>query len=320
MMSYEKAMSEISKRKQIAKQQAYDNQLLAYEKAPRLKQIANELAKTSKDMYTVLFVQKGSIDELKNKNIALQSEREGILLNNGFGADFLSTKHTCATCEDTGFVDGFRCECLNKLINQFESQKFNQSMPIGFSGFDGFKLEYYSQKENNNIENCRAHMKDVRDFCFSYANSFTRNSRSLLMIGATGLGKTHLALAISEMITQKKYSPIYISVSEMIRKMQDEYFGRANSDSMITDSLLSTDLLIIDDLGTELDSNYSNSALYNIINARLNNGQPTIVTSNLSISALGQRYGDRILSRLTTMYTCLKFVGEDIRYLQLTSE
>ena len=155
-------------------------------------------------------------------------------------------------------------------------------------------------------------MKRILEFTRNYAENFTPSSGSILMFGGTGLGKTHLSLAIANKVLEKGYSVVYDSIINILRTIEKEHFSRDHSSEM-TDLILSSELLIIDDLGTEYETQFYNSTVYNIINSRINSSRPTIINTNLDYAGINKRYEARVVSRLTTIYSCLEFKGEDIR-------
>ena len=140
--------------------------------------------------------------------------------------------------------------------------------------------------------------------------------RQLLLSGNTGLGKTHLSLAIASEVMQKGYGVLYDSVINLLRRVEREHFGRGEAGADTLEILLTCDLLILDDLGAEFDSSFYVSTVYNIINTRLNCGLPTIISTNLAPEEIGSRYGRSVLSRLEGEYEILPFFGEDIRRLK----
>ena len=145
-----------------------------------------------------------------------------------------------------------------------------------------------------------------------YAATFSPDSRSILMFGQTGLGKTHLSLAIANKVLEKGYSVIYDSAINILRSIEKEHFSREHSSEMI-DLVMDTDLLILDDLGTEYESQFYTATIYNIINTRLNRGKPSIISTNLDLAGISRRYDKRVTSRIVATYSCLEFKGEDVR-------
>ena len=161
----------------------------------------------------------------------------------------------------------------------------------------------------------RKKMEEILHYCEKYADEFSTESKSICMSGQTGVGKTHLSLSIAKVVISKGFNVIYGSSQDLLRDVEREHFGKSNDDKDALGSLLGCDLLIMDDLGTEFESSFYNSVIYNVINSRLNRGLPTIISTNLSLSELESRYSDRVVSRLM-VYDFLRFVGSDIRQIK----
>ncbi|MEG2813961.1 MAG: ATP-binding protein, partial [Oscillospiraceae bacterium] len=142
---------------------------------------------------------------------------------------------------------------------------------------------------------------------------------SILMMGETGLGKTHLSLSIAEEITRMGFVAMYSSALDLFRTLQNEYYGKGEQGKNTMQTILQADLVIIDDLGAEFESQFNVSALYNIINSRLNVNKPIIISTNLNSQQIELKYSNRVASRVLTLYKCLKFVGKDIRQIKLKS-
>ena len=155
-------------------------------------------------------------------------------------------------------------------------------------------------------------MKKILEYTMQYAATFTPDSKSILMFGQTGLGKTHLSLAIANKVLEKGYGVIYDSAINILRSIEKEHFSHDHSSEMI-DLVMDTDLLILDDLGTEYETPFYNATIYNIINTRLNRRKPSIISTNLDFSGISRRYDKRVMSRIISEYSCLEFKGEDVR-------
>ena len=183
-------------------------------------------------------------------------------------------------------------------------------MPLDECKFEKFDLNYYSKDG----ENSRKRMTSILKLCMEYVNNFNpASSQNLLFIGAPGLGKTHLSLAVMNKVTEKGFNVFYGSADNIIKQMEKERFGRSNGD--IEEEIENADLLIIDDLGTEFKTAFSETAVYQIINNAILNGKPMIISSNLSISELEERYGQRVVSRLNS-FEVINFIGTDIRQIK----
>lgn len=231
-----------------------------------------------------------------------------ILTAHGYPADYLDTQYTCKRCCDTGFVSGKPCECLEREIGIVGAEQLNAQSRLALCSFESFSLAYYRDlpPEQYRI------MERICQQCRSYAEQFhPRQSGNLLMIGNTGLGKTHLSLSIASVLLQKGFSVIYDSAGSLLHKLEQERFSRGEQSDTL-DMLLECDLLILDDFGTEFDTSFTRSVIYTIFNSRLNAGRPFIVNTNLSKEDLQAQYGNRILSRLFSA-CIMQFYGTDIR-------
>lgn len=213
------------------------------------------------------------------------------------------------------------CDCLRQLAVKYNVDDFNEKNKLRTNGFSDFSLDFYSKEPIPGMSRSSYDiMSDILAFCLSYSKDFKLNSDSILMIGKTGLGKTHLSLAIAQEISKSGYSALYASAPDLFRKLQEEYFGRGEQGTDTMKTLLEADLVIIDDLGAEIDNQFTMTSLYNIVNTRINYGKPVIISTNLSLKEIEQRYSERIASRLATIYKCLKFAGKDIRLLKLKNK
>lgn len=320
--NFKKALKILSKRKQEAQLDATFRKAELYEKIPRLKTLSTELSLTGVKLSKLIFSRQGNVEELlvllKNENLRLQQEQAELLRANGYPMDYLETHYTCSKCEDSGYYNGLKCECLTNLITELNVSDFNQSTNMTMSTFDTFSLSYYSNTPDSAYGIVPSQqMKDILEFCKIYAKQFQKNSPSVLMMGETGLGKTHLSLSIAHEIMKQGYVALYSSALDLFRTLQNEYFGRGELNQNTMHTILTADLVIIDDLGAEFDSQFNTSSLYNIINSRLNVNKPTIINTNLSPVEIEKRYTSRVASRLMTLFKCLKFVGIDVRQIKL---
>lgn len=290
---------------------------------PRVRIIQHGLAMTVKKVAQVAFATDpvevvNKIEGIKAENIQLQRELIFLLNQHGYTADYLDIKYTCPLCEDTGYVNGGKCRCLKQLISELIADDFKGSLNQNIQSFIDFNLKYYSEiPEQRTGISPKQTMGEILEFTKMYAEKFTITSRSVLMIGDTGLGKTHLSLSIANEVTKHGYIVLYFSAPDLFRALQDEYFGKSTASANTMRSILEADLLILDDLGAEFDSQFNNSSLYNIVNSRLNQNKPMIINSNLAPADIERRYTSRVASRLMTLFQCLKFCGKDVRQIKL---
>lgn len=314
---YDAAMAQLSQRKSRAEREAQTRRSAFYNICPRAREIQQQLAATASQTARAVFAgakASTALAQLREKNLELQKERESLLLQAGLEKDALLPRYQCPKCEDTGYIDGKMCDCLKGLLRQEAYRSLNQMTPLTLSGFDQFQLGYYSDQSESGEPSPRAHMEKIFSFCKGYAARFHPHSESLLFQGRTGLGKTHLSLAIAREAIEKGYGVVYGSVQNFVSALEKERFGRSDSDT--NQVLLHCDLLILDDLGTEFSTTFVNAALYNLINTRLMAEKPTIISTNLSMKEMLERYGERMVSRIIGGYLRFGFVGRDIRQIK----
>ena len=318
---YQKAQQILDDKRSRAQLQSDQRRVRLYEQLPQLRDIENKLAKTGlAAAKAAISGQDGLqlIEQLRESNLNLQKQRAKLLSDQGLPADYLRVHYSCEKCQDTGFVGQHPCSCFSTLLRKLAYQKLSDSSNAEECRFHNFKLQYYSEQPFGpyNVIPRRA-MEKVFSICTAYARTFSSRSESLLLLGGTGLGKTHLSLSIAYEVIQSGFGVVYTTSQRLLDKLQAQQFSKHSKDDTDYQSLaLSCDLLIIDDLGAEFSTSFTVAALYNIINSRIIEHKPTIISTNFDEKILCERYGDRILSRLLCAYRPLQFYGEDIRMLK----
>ncbi len=223
-------------------------------------------------------------------------------------------EHICKICKDTGYVGNTLCSCVKDIAAKNCYSALISEMPIKESTFSTFDLGYYKDEKNENDVSPKRQMAKVLKICKDFTDSFP-NGANLLLSGKSGLGKTHLSLAIANELIKRDYSVIYGTAQNLINEVSREAFDRSGSTEKI-DSLTSCDLLILDDLGTEFSTQLSVSVVYNIINTRMLKNLSTVISTNLDIKEVCEFYNDRIASRIVGNYTICTFFGDDIRKIK----
>ena len=312
---YIKAEAELKKRRDNAEQLADMRRKQILNKHPELSEIENIIRNAALEVIKGRGSGKSvDIKGLAEKNLQAQKEKAELLTKNGYPEDYLEPQYSCKLCNDSGILNGKLCTCHLEILKKISMSEYSCSSILAVSTFDTFDLKYYStQKDMNLGYSPREYMEASFDFLKSYAENFNKNSSSFFFTGATGLGKTHLSLAVMNKVTEKGFSVFYGSADNIIKQMEKERFGRSNGD--IEEEIENADLLIIDDLGTEFKTAFSETAVYQIINNAILNGKPMIISSNLSISELEERYGQRVVSRLNS-FEVINFIGTDIRQIK----
>lgn len=313
--TYKKAEQELAERRSRALAEREEHHRIAVAAVPEI--LETEEKMSSAGLATIKALGMGANDakeyirKLSEINLAAQTQRSLLLKNAGFPENWLNVRYSCKKCEDKGFVNGIMCDCFKELLKSLEYEKLCSNLPVNNCRFDNFKLDYYPEGVGTSP---RRRMESVLDFCKTYAAEFSQKSSSLLLYGHTGLGKTHLSLAIAGKVVEAGHGVIYSSAQNLFNKLEKEKFGR--SDGNTEENILGCDLLIIDDLGAEFTTQFTVSALYNIVNSRELEGKPTIISTNLTPEQLLSTYSERIASRILNNYTLLRFDGTDIRQIK----
>lgn len=316
---YQKAINILQHRRDNAALDLQERTRLATEKIPQLADIQAELSKIGYSISTLLFRGKNAqqeVDRLKEKSLALQKQKRALLAENGFEEDALTMKYICPVCSDTGFVGERMCSCHRELLKEIERDSIRKIAPIDECTFESFKVEYYPEAAMENGISPRKKAAKIVESCRKYAQTFTPSSPNLLLMGGTGLGKTHLSLAIANVVFNRGYSVIYGSSQNIFSDLQNENFGRSDNIYYKEHDVLGADLLIIDDLGTEFKNQFSVACLYNIINTRILRKRATIISTNYDHDDLERDYNQRVTSRLAGEYSALELEGNDIRYIK----
>ena len=293
-----------------------------FTRQPRLRQIDAELRSTMSRIITSA-LRRGTdsasaIAVLRDENLSLQAEKRELLAKLGLPEDALDETPACPLCGDTGYRDGRMCRCLRSYCAREQQRELSRMLDLGSQSFDTFDLSWYSDRlEPGQRKSARQHMEEkVYNSCAEYASHFGKRPENLLLFGAPGLGKTHLSAAIAREVSERGFSVVYDTAGSVFEQFEDRKFGREEDAAPEVERVLRSDLLILDDLGSEMTTAFVQSALYQIVNTRLMERRSTIISTNLTPEGIAQRYSPQIASRIEGEYTLLPFVGEDIRRLK----
>lgn len=290
-----------------------------YSKLPRLREIEEELVKLSIDITKAILNNSKNSQELleilHKRQMDLKAERVEILLESKYPRDYLELRYQCKNCKDTGYIDSKKCSCLVQREIEQLYQQSNMSSSFKKENFDMFRLDLYSDESEDGRVSPRENMKNIYMTCINYVRNFDAHDKNLFFIGKPGLGKTFLCNSIAKELLDAKRSVIYQSSPDLIdtiRKYKFD-FDKEEENAPYLEELYNCDLLIIDDLGTELSTQFSNLAIYNILNRRLLNNKKIIISTNLNTDELMSTYSERIYSRILGNFSMYKFFGDDIR-------
>lgn len=261
--------------------------------------------------------QDGAAD-LSSDITAISRKKEQLLISHGFSSDYLKPVYTCPDCQDTGYIDGKKCSCLEKEIVNFLYSQSNLKDILDYENFSHFNLEYYPDDYTEEATGLtpRDNIRNVLSAVRAFIKNFSTESGNLLLYGNTGVGKTFLTNCIAKELLDKSYTVVYLTSVKLFDILEtnkfDKEISRTEKDASLS-YILASDLLIIDDLGTELNNSFTSSQLYHCIDTRLTRHCSTIISTNLSFDDLREHYSERIFSRITSNYTLLKITGDDIR-------
>ncbi len=250
----------------------------------------------------------GSMSEYHEKMQDISRKKRELLLANGYPEDYLSPIYDCPDCKDTGFVNGEKCHCLQSRIVNMLYSRSNLKEVLQAENFSVLSYDYYEGEDLQNF-------KKAVENSLSFIRNFDTEYQNLLFFGAVGTGKTFLSNCIAYELLQHGYSVIYFSASGLFDLLSRQAFASNEKEVLYKtqEDLYNCDLVIIDDLGTELTNAFTNTHLFSILNERSLRKKPVIISTNLSLEGLKERYSERIFSRLTNAFTFRKLSGSDIR-------
>ena len=316
---YDAASAELQRRRREAEGAAEALRERVFRKYPRAAALERQMAQAAPQVAQAVLNggdPTETVRRIERDNLAAQEELRQILAAAGEKARDFSPQYTCPLCGDTGYVGREMCSCFRALLADGAGKQLSRITGMKPARFEEMDLRYYSElPDAERGESPREHMADVLDYCRCYGENFHAQAESLLLFGTTGTGKTHTALSIARLAAERGFSVVYGPVQQLLHRVEREHFGRAEGDA--EDTMIACDLLILDDLGTELTTPFYTATLYNIINGRLLRGAPTIISTNLLPADWPGRYGEQIASRVLGTYQPLLFVGRDIRQVKL---
>ena len=312
---YQEAMRAVALRRQTARANAEDARAAAEAAVPALRHAEEEVR--VRGVRCALAGASGKDRTAAAAALAkAKQELTALLASSGRPADALEPHFTCKKCQDTGTFEGHTCICVHKLMQKLRREEIESLSSLSISSFDTMDLHYYPNPMDDKLgEPVRSYMGGLLAELRAYAEEFDRSSESLMLFGNAGLGKTHAALAIAGIVLEKDFDVIYVSSPDFFSKLEALHFGAdpGGEEETLLQTAAGADLLILDDLGTEFNSNFFLSTLYSLLNNRLGAHLPTIVTTNITDGALLEKlYTEKISSRLSAFVPCL-FAGQDIR-------
>lgn len=315
----EAANSILFRRRQKALDEAEARREALYNRDPRFRLYDRRLRELAREIAVAAISPDGGEESRKvmAEIQAVQEQRKELLKTLGLDADHLEPRYTCPICRDTGAADGKRCRCLEDLLRAESCRGLPAAVLDGRCTFQTFDLRYYPETDPDG-RSPKKIMSRILEQCRDYAQRFGPESGSLLFFGRTGLGKTHLSLAIAGAVAAKGAAVLYSPVQTIVDRYERVRFDRDPSaeDRDFVAMAPRCDLLVIDDLGSEFSTAFSQSVLYNLLNERMNAGLPMVLSTNLSVDELSKAYNERIVSRILCGCASYNFIGKDIRFIR----
>lgn len=296
---------------------------LVYARVPEIQRMDDTMRRQMTELVRLTISHPADLKErlaaLEKDNLDIQVRRAELLVENGWSVEYLDDIYSCPKCRDSGVYEGGVCSCLEKLYNKELTKELGTLLQHGDESFARFDLNYYDAAPVNGVSP-RETMTMVLGACRKFADNFPAVSANLLFQGGTGLGKTYLSACIARVVAAKGYSVCYDSAAAALEAFEVQKFSRDPEASEAANArvrrMLDCDLMILDDLGTEMVSSISTSALYTLLNTRLVNGNKIIISTNCSDEELQKKYTPQIYSRIKGEFLRLPFVGRDIRLIR----
>lgn len=327
-MAYDKkllaaARRELERERAARADELEERKRAVYAREPRIRAIDRELSATAASVLRAALESGGdpaaAIEQLRDRNLSLQAERASLLGQLGLPGDYLTDKPLCPKCGDTGYDGSATCSCVRERYARLLKEQLSTVLPIQDQNFSRFNMNYYSTRPDARLGlSPRENMEYNLDECKAYAANFGKDSPNLLLYGSTGLGKTFLSTCIAEAVSARGFSVAYDTAINIVAAYETIKFGNGDGEAAAERAARyeRADLLIIDDMGTEMGTAFTVSALYNLINNRLMAKRPMIVNTNLMPEALSEKYSPAVASRLLGEFMALRFFGDDIRLLK----
>lgn len=309
--NYQNAAEILAERKRAAEEAAQERLSEVHRKSARIREIDRELAGTGLQIFGAACAGE-DILPLRRRNETLQKERGELLAGLGYREDYTAIHYTCPICQDTGYdKNAMMCSCLKEILQSEAARSSGLGRLIGTQTFENFSLDVCSDEET------KKYMEKALRLVKKFAEEAipVKNPKNLLLFGTTGTGKTHLSTAVAGVFLARGYGVLYDTAQNIADAFEADHFHSSyGAVEKQGEKYLACDLLILDDLGTEFSSSFSGSALYNLVNARMLRGMPTVISTNLTLEELQGRYTDRFYSRVVGPdFTTIHVIGEDRR-------
>ena len=313
---YDTIMREYSKTQSQNRRILEERTQEIYKKIPRIHEIDEEVATLSaKKARALLSGESSGLEDLKAAISLLSQERNALLVCNSYPEDYLELPYKCPVCQDTGYVGNQKCTCFKKAEIELLYTQSNLKEILKKENFDHFSFDYYSDTMKNEATGLTARETAKRAYntARNFVDDFDKRAQNLFLYGSTGVGKTFLSHCIASELLKTAHCVLYFSAFDLFDRLAQTAFSRKSETDPGDDFILDCDLLIIDDLGTELTNSFVSSQLFLCINERISRRKSTIISTNLKLEDFSATYSERTFSRIASNYQMLKLIGKDIR-------
>lgn len=287
-----------------------------YRKVPKLKELDDEIASVSvARAKELLSGSEAALEELHRQLEQLQKQKKELLTESGYPLNYLDMPYTCPDCKDTGYIDGKRCHCFMQASIDLVYTQSNLKSILEKENFSTLSFSYYSDDHINPATNLSAlaTAKNAYDESLRFIKNFDDEFSNLFFYGDTGVGKTFFSNCIAKELLDSGHSVIYFTAFELFHIFEKNVFERDVEMAEPYQNIFDCDLLIIDDLGTEMSNSFTTSQLFLCLNERILRRKSTIISTNLGLNQLADTYSERTFSRVSSHYTMIKLFGDDIR-------
>lgn len=289
-----------------------------YEKLPEIEDIDKNMSSLSAEEARARILHKEHSEDISEKISELSEKKLKLLTDNGYSRDYLEPIYSCSICKDEGFVDGHICSCAKKIRITELYKRSNLHSVFEKENFSTFSLDVYSREKTaeypaSPYQNASNILKRAEN----YVKNFDSEHGNILIYGKTGLGKTFISNCIAKELLDNAHSVLYLSANELFEQILSRFIMSKDNSSALTtiyEYVYESELLIIDDLGTEVLNSFVKSQLFEILNKRMLTERATIITTNLDLATLEDRYSERVMSRIAKDYVLYPLYGDDIRY------
>lgn len=313
---YQEIMAQYDRRQLANKQLQTLRKTEVYQAIPRIEEIEREISTTAvRQARLIIDGNLEALTDLKRRLNELAAEKRRLLVENQFDSHYIDPVYTCPDCKDTGYIEDKKCHCFVQATIDLLYQQSHLKEILQEENFNAFCLEYYSAKTDDQFGHSpRQAASKALNAAKEFIKNFSYDCQNLLLTGNTGIGKTFLTNCIAKELLEQSFSVVYFSASKLFDQLANVTFSKNEiNNNSIYDDIIECDLLIIDDLGTELTNSFVASQLFNCINERFLSKKATIISTNLSLQAIREKYSERIFSRLSLNYALIKLFGDDIR-------